>query len=344
MPQKFKKRINISTVAKAAGISEMTVSRVINNKDNVAPETRERVQNIIAEMNYRPNMFARNLASNKTKTEILGMIVSGATGTENQFKNILGIENEAQSAGYSVLFASDGSKRDITQTFKPGLVDGVVYFGGEMEQRIVDFFEIKHIPYVVIGKRRWNSYQPDYFSADYFSGYKGVTDYLIHLGHRKIAMYGGVLTFEADIPKFDGYWSALEAAKICRDQNLEIEDTNLNDIVRLLNDSKPTAIIVNGLCAWNRLLTEISEKGYRVPSHFSIVVSGLNIDFSERSMKYLLGVNELSRLEIPDFDMGMYAIRHLLKKLNGESALPKENYINMKFIKGDSCREIGASL
>lgn len=329
--------VTIGMIAKIAGTSKMTVSRVINKKGNVADKTRERIEQVIRELNYSPNVFARNLATNKTG--IIGLIAGGGSPLASEFRNIiLGVENEACACGYDVLFMADHRHQDLRQHIRPSLVEGIVYFGSRMDFRIVNYLEDCGIPYVLIGKRDWENYRPDFCSADYCGGYREATEYLLSLGHEKIAMVGGYLDFEADILKFEGYWNALEQAGLNRDRELEVTEDQLERLAPLLEKQRATALIVNGSVAWNQLLSLVAERNYRIPEDFSVVLSGLGIDYGVQSIRYLLQIEEMTRLEIPDFQMGAQAARRLLQRLSGEEEIARENYLQMNFVRGGSCK------
>lgn len=327
-------------IAKIAGTSKMTVSRVINKKGNVADKTRERIEQVIRDLNYSPNVFARNLAT--SKTGIIGLISGGVSPMATEFRSIiLGVESMAYSNGYDVLFMAEHKQRDLIDRIRPSLVEGMVYFGNRMDVRIIKYMEDNSIPYVLIGKRKWEGHNPDFCSADYYGGYRQATEYLISQGHTKIAMLGGYLDFEADILKYEGYWDALKNAGLPLSRALEItEDETTERLPQLLSGREATALIINGAVVWNQLLSLISQEGYKIPEDFSIVLSGLSIDYSAQSVRCLLGVEELTRLEIPDFQMGSQATQRLLEKLAGCEKLSRANYLPMNFVEGNSTKRL----
>lgn len=339
MDKKAVSGVTIAKIAQIVGTSKMTVSRVVNNKGNVADSTRERIEQVIRELDYSPNVFARNLATNKTG--IIGLIADNDAALAAEFRSIiLGVESEASRNDYDVLFMFDRRTKGTAQHFRRNLVEGVIYFGNQMSRETIEYFENNHIPYVLIGKRRWAGYRPDYCSADYHGGYLEATRHLLSLGHRQIAMIGGFLDFPADELKFQGYWEALQEAGIDRNPALEVTEDRLEATAQLLEQQAATALIVNGGVAWNKLLEIITERQYVIPRDFSLILSGLNIDYNGQTIHYLLQLDQMSHLKIPDFDMGTQAARRLLQKLSGQETLPAENYLSMPFIKGDSCRKL----
>lgn len=336
--------VTIARIAELAGTSKMTVSRVINKKGNVAEKTRKRVEQVIREMNYSPNVFAQSLATNKTG--ILGLLASGKNfDSAEGFRNIIfGMENEAIRGGYDVLFMAGGKGQDVLERIRPSLTEGVVVFGDRMDLRLPEFFAQRGIPMVVIGKRDWGTYHPAYYSPDYCDGYRKVTRYLFSLHHQRIAMIGGFLDFEADLEKYKGYWEALEEAGIPRDETLEVMEGRWDDLVRLMGEKRATAMIVNGPEAWEQVLKEIVQKKYKIPQDFSLVLSGLGMDYEASNIRQLLNVEEITRLEIPDYEMGVQAAGYLFRQLSesGDKEEPPEHLVPMHFVLGDSCRDLNS--
>lgn len=336
--------VTIAQIAEMAGTSKMTVSRVINKKGNVAEKTRRRIEQVIRETNYSPNVFAQSLATNKTG--ILGLVASGKNfNSAKGFQNIIfGVENEAIQGGYDVLFMAGAKGQDLLNHIRPSLVEGVVLFGDRMDSRLAEYFDQRGIPWVVIGKRDWGTYNPPYYSPDYLDGYRQATRYLLSLHHRKIAMIGGFLDFEADLEKYKGYWAALEEAGIARDESLEIMENQWDRVAPLLEERGCTAMIISGPAAWEQVFREIVRKKYRIPADFSLIISGLGIEYEAVNIRQLLCVGEITRLEIPDYEMGIQAVRHLFRSFSGgeEENQPAEHLVPMQFVLGDSCRELSS--
>ena len=95
----MKERITVKHVAKEAGVSTQTVSRVVNNAEGVLPETRQRVQETIRRLGYRPNVIARSLTQRRTCT--MGVVASGIE-FYGPMSTLVGIEQKANATGYSL--------------------------------------------------------------------------------------------------------------------------------------------------------------------------------------------------------------------------------------------------
>lgn len=197
--------VSIRDVARAAGVSRQTVSRVINSHPSLRPETRLRVQAVIDELRYRPNLVARALGSQHSRT--LGVLAS-QRAQYGPSAAILGIERAAQDAGYLVnttnLSTSDPDAiRDALQLQVDHMVDGIVIIAPQT--RTLDLLDemAPDVPYVMLHSRQ--SGNPHELFVDQLAGARAATRHLIGLGHRDIVHLGGPQEWiEADV-RMQGY-------------------------------------------------------------------------------------------------------------------------------------------
>src|SRR5512142_951158 len=150
-------RVTMSDVARQAGVSLMTVSRVINNKGDVSSETRQRILEIISNLGYRPSAIARSLATKETST--IGLVVPDVSNAF--FAEITqGVERLAYSKGYHVFLCNTGEdpQRELAviQSLEEKRVDGLIICSSRLEEdKLVDI--IANLPAVVLVNRRLNS-------------------------------------------------------------------------------------------------------------------------------------------------------------------------------------------
>jgi DNA-binding LacI/PurR family transcriptional regulator len=182
---------SIRDVARVAGVSRQTVSRVINHHPSLRPETRQRVQAVIDELRYRPNLVARALGSNSSRT--IGVLASQRT-QYGPAAAIQGIERAAQDAGYLVnttnLVSSDPAAiRDALTLQVDHMVDGIVVIAPQI--RTLNLLEelASDIPYVMLHTRE--SGDPHELFVDQLAGARAATRHLIELGHRDIVHVAG---------------------------------------------------------------------------------------------------------------------------------------------------------
>jgi DNA-binding LacI/PurR family transcriptional regulator len=182
---------SIRDVAKAAGVSRQTVSRVINNHPSLRPETRDRVLSVIDELQYRPNRIARALGTRRSQT--LGVI----TSLRSQYgpaAAAVGIERAAQGAGYLVnttnlTSASPEAIRAALQQAVDHQVDGLIIVAPQIRfLNAIDEMALD-IPYVILNSRSEDD--PREVFIDQYAGARNAIRHLLELGHRDICHLAG---------------------------------------------------------------------------------------------------------------------------------------------------------
>src|SRR6266513_1135593 len=182
--------MNLEQVAKRAGVSTATVSRVLNNQDLVKGKTRAKVLKAIEELRYHPNLHARTLAGGKSKT--IGVIVSNM---ENPFFFDIykTVESDAHAAGYEVVVANtDYRTEQLVNSIRLMIgrrVAGLAAIVSEMAPELIEELNESRIPVVFydVGTPRKNITN---IRVDYRRGIEKVVDYLYSLGHRRLGVIG----------------------------------------------------------------------------------------------------------------------------------------------------------
>ena len=181
----------ISEVAQKAGVSSSTVSHVINNTRFVSEETRKRVETVIEELGYRPNILARSLRIGETKT--IGLILPDSA---NPFFAESGrlLEEAAFQRGYSLILCnSDGDlvkEKRYTEVLLNKQVDGIIFMATGDDLRSLEELVLRHLP-VVIVDRFMDQVELDAVITNNFQSGLLATNHLISLGHRRIAIIHG---------------------------------------------------------------------------------------------------------------------------------------------------------
>jgi LacI family transcriptional regulator len=177
----------ISDVAKRAGVSTMTVSRVINHSGYISQDTMERVEKAIVELGFVPNALARSLRFKQTKT--IALVLTDIT---NPFFTTLarGVEDAASENGFSVMFCntdeSAAEEAENLNTLLQKQVDGVLLVPAGSSNESVVYLQERSIPVVVLD-RRVPDVTVDTVRCDSVPGAYQVTQHLIDLGHRALA-------------------------------------------------------------------------------------------------------------------------------------------------------------
>lgn len=268
----------LEQVAKFAKVSRSTVSRVINDDPKVSPDTRQRVQRIIQELNYHPNAAARGLAAGRTR--ILGLVIP--MGVAAVFSDpyhpvvIQGVASACNTHGYSVMLwlaEPEYERRTISQILHNGLIDGVILASTLIEDPLLESLFESHLPFVLVGRHPTNS-RVNYVDVDNRNGAREMVTHLLQLGRRCIAAITGPRTMIAGIDRADGYKAALQERGILPDPNLMeagdfTEDSGYAAMQRLL-PRKPDAVFAASDMMALGAIRAIREAGLRVPEDIAV--------------------------------------------------------------------------
>lgn len=272
----------INDVARLAGVSSMTVSRVINNSGYISPKTRARVERAIAELGYVPNALARQLRSKRTKS--LALVLTDIT---NPFFTTIarGVEDVAGASGFSVMFCntdeSEADEHEYLELLVQRQVDGVLLVPASSEGRGLALLRTHRMPAVILD-RRLRTPQADEVRCDSEAGAYQLVSHLTGLGHRRIAVLTGRKTVSTSVDRVAGYRRALADADVAPDESLvlyaELNYGGFNqaDGYRMAQQvlalsPRPTAIFAaNNFIAFGAIRA-VREAGLRVPEDISVV-------------------------------------------------------------------------
>ncbi|MCC7353110.1 MAG: LacI family DNA-binding transcriptional regulator [Anaerolineae bacterium] len=271
--------ITIQEVAKRAGVSQTTVSRVLNNKDEITAETRARVIRAIEQLGYVPNPIARGLVTNHTA--MIGFVVSDIT---NPFLADVarGILHTAASHHYSLsIFMTENEPQREVQAIRfliSRRVDGLIVTPRESDEgnRLILNMAAHGHPFVLIGRHVSHPRVSTVSTSTAAGAYKA-TSYLLSLGHRRIAHIQASPRMGYGRGKLRGYTEALQEYGLQVDPDLIVaSDFSIEDgqraSERLLRlSTPPTAIFAtNDLTAIGAIMA-IEAAGLRIPEDLSVV-------------------------------------------------------------------------
>lgn len=268
-------RVTIRDVAAHAGVSHQTVSRVINGSKRVLPATRERVENAIATLGYRPNAIARSMAKGTSGT--LACIAPNLT--DYTFASIVdGAELQARKEGYFLLSASAPSEETfsalIDELASSRRTEGIIVMNPYQDSRhryLSDAF-----PTVFAGARPRPNINYSVALNDFIVA-KEATQHLISLGHRDIAMITGPMVEDCCQDRRDGYLSALQEANIPVNPDWQIEgnwsaESGYDSFMSIINKGeRPTAVFAQNDHAAVGVLRAAKEIGLHVPDQLSVI-------------------------------------------------------------------------
>jgi LacI family transcriptional regulator len=322
----------ISDVARLAGISAMTVSRVINNSGDISPETRERVEKAIADLGYVPNALARSLRFKQTKT--LALVLTDIT---NPFFTTLarGVEDAASQQGFSVIFCntdeSESKEAEYLNVVLQKQVDGVLLVPASCSGDSVTFLQ-EHKATVVVLDRRMSDVKVDTVRCNSEEGAYQLTRHLLDLGHTRIAILSGPPSVSTATDRVAGYRRALAEAgpeshaELVYHGEYIITSGYRMALQALLVTPRPTALLAANNFITSGAFRAVREAGLRVPEDISIV------SFDDLPMASDVGPF-LTVAAQPAYEMGRRATELLLTRLSGEeTAEPQEIILPIKII------------
>jgi LacI family transcriptional regulator len=316
----------IRDVARLAGVSTMTVSRVVNNSGYTSRETRLRVEQAVAELGYVPNAVARHLRSKRTKT--LALVVSDIT---NPFFTTIarGVEDVAGPRGFGVMFCNtDESETEETGYLRMLIqrqVDGVLLVPASSSAEPLRLLRAHDVPVVVLD-RRVRSGGVDQVRCDSEDGAHTLARHLIELGHRRIAMLSGRRSISTAVDRVGGYQRALTEAGIPVDPQLVryggygLAGGFLMAQEVLATSPRPTALLAaNNFIAFGALRA-LREARLRVPDDMSLVC------FDDLPEEWLIDPF-LTVVDQPAYEMGRQAAELLFERLDAGVRTPSRSII-----------------
>jgi LacI family transcriptional regulator len=304
----------------------------MNNTGQVASGTRLRIQQLIDDLHYQPSPFARGLASHTSR--IMGVMIFDKLDFGFFQPMFQGVEHEVRVRGYDLLIFSHPEVREGYANSCLRMVDGVLCFGYDFDDETIENLESMEIPHVVIGKREWRNTAPWFCTADYFNGFRRATHYLMDMGHQRIALMGISSDFAPDKEKYSGFKTALDEGGI--KNGFVLLNNNIEHIREVLENFRPTAVIMDGTVIPLPLLLCIKQMGLRVPRDISLVYT--RRDFIDIHTLYdFTGIHELTLMKIPRRELGVAGVTLLRRLIDGEKDIPREQNIDMEFVAGESC-------
>lgn len=313
--------VTIKDVAKRAGVSPSTVSRVISGSTRISPATTARIKQIMEELGYHPNMMAKSLVSRTTNT--LGMILPRPA--EELFLNLFysefirGISSYASRAGYDLLMTSGATEREeveaITRMVKGRRVDGIILLSSRRNDPVLSFLHDDPFPFVLIGR---STEFEDVITVDtnnVQAAYEA-TRHLIAQGHERIGFVSGPPHLVISQDRMEGYQQALREAGLIMKQEWIVEGEFLQEsgyramsMIMSLPEP-PTALVVIDDVVAIGVLRGLTEIGFKVPDDISLV-SFNNVAMSQ------LTTPPLTTVDIGIYQLGYTASQALISAIQG---------------------------
>ena len=310
------KRVTLADIARATGFSVNTVSRALNDKGDVSPETRETIRSTAQQLGYRPDRLARGLRTQSTR--VIGVVV---TDVANPFFGALvkSISHAARSRDYRVILQdSDESvehEQEAIEVLLSERIDGILICPVQIDRAPIDRLARSGLPFVLVG-RYFDDLATDYAIPDDRQGGYLAAKHLIDLGHRRIGMINGPEWISSAVERRDGFVAAHREASLSVDERLilhrALTTAEGHRAARELLKDHPdvTAIATYSDYVALGVATAVRETGRSIPDDIAL------IGFDDIDIAASLAV-PLSTIRAPIRELGFQGVDLLCEKIAG---------------------------
>lgn len=332
--------MTIKDIAKEAGVSIATVSRVLNDSEHAVNEnTRKKVLEIVKKYNFNPNTLASGLKSNRTY--LIAVVVADITNSF--FMDIgKGIENAIGNQKYSLVFAdTHGDEKKELEVVKKLIsrkIDGIVLASVSEKEDVLKECRKKNVPVVQVDRQIDDEDTNAVLWEDFRLAYT-LAEHVIDKGHANVAIENTRLGCSTGQHRLQGYLEAFRNQGIrIGEENISASNFEMQDayehVKSLLGKPKcPTCIICSNNIMVKGSLKAIQEKGFSIPEDISICCFG-NIETNEYNLTDITNIQQDTRL------MGRKAGELLLSQINEENHCSVKIKLSGKLIERSSVRQI----
>lgn len=320
----------IVDVAREAGVSTATVSRILHDSPMVQPETREKVMNAIRRLDYYPNRLARQF-----RTQVTGIILVIVPELANTFYHeiISGIESVASGNGYHIVISQIHNDEALEDFFFDCLrqkqTDGIITFSAKLEPEKLEAMS-KQFP-IVVACRYYEGVQFPNVTIDNEKASRDMTNYLLNLGHRKLCCLTGNTEILLYRDRMNGYLDALRKRGVEIQPRLVCESEpsiqgGYDAISRLLNDGATfSAVVACGDTLAIGAINALRDAGRGVPS--DVAVTGF--DDIELASLYR---PSLTTVRQPKRQIGVKSMEKLLDIIAGKTLISQKDVLNYELV------------
>lgn len=311
--------VTINDIAKKAGVSLATVSRVLNDSGYVKQETREKILSVIKELNYTPSAIARSLSTSKTNT--IGVIVPEIS---NPFfgEVIKGISDVADENGLNIILfdSNESMEKEIKalKVLKEQRIQGILIASTSVEDKFnseyIVTIETMGIPIVLVDGHVTHANFSGVFVDNIKGAYEG-TEALIKAGHKKIGVITGRMNSIPAQDRLLGYKKALtinnipinEKYILTGNYKLETAYKKMKELIRM--EDRPTAVFACSNMMTIGCIKALQEEKLKIPEDMAI------LGFDKNDVLDMLGMN-ISNVAGPTIELGRASMEMLIEYLN----------------------------
>lgn len=331
--------LTLEDIARQAGVSRSTVSRVVNNHPNVREDVRKRVWEVIKSTGYHPHAAARTLASQRSW--MLGLILPRSVSTvftDPYFPHLTqGIAQACNQFNYTLSLFIVGTREDEEKIYprvaRRGLLDGILVQEGVIGDRLIDRLISTEIPLVILG-RPHRAEQVSYIDVDNVTAAYRAVNHLIRLGYRRIGTITGPARSTVSIDRREGYTRALAEQGWNVDESLVAEgdftETGGYEAMLRLLPAGPEAIFAASDLMALGAMRAAREAGRRIPDDMAFV------GFDDLSIATLADP-QLTTVRQPVVLFGSQAVELLIDLIENGVKPARRIIMDTELIIRDSC-------
>lgn len=269
------KNVTMKDIAAAVGVSTVTVSKALSDKEGVSDEVREKIKQKAEMMGYRYNSLARSMKEGSSYN--IGVLVAERYFDDNAFYNnlytkiVMELNRTDYSAILEILPAKDEKEGILPNCLANNKVDGLIIMG-QLKRQYINTIKKEGIPYIFLDFYD-EEYATDAVVSDSVYGSYLLTNYLVKNGHKRIGFVGSVHATSSILDRYLGYYKAVIENELEYSPEWIIEDRDEDGkfIDLTLPKEMPTAFVCNCDEVAYLLVEKLKKKGYRIPEDISIV-------------------------------------------------------------------------